>query len=111
VSAQIAGPDFEGVLRDHGALGYDNCDGCECGADVRTHDAHRAHVAAALRAEVGRWLESEGARQVAALAIHRSCCGPNCDTPDDDDAYEARCTLAALAEQVGQVASVGEGEG
>ncbi len=36
------------VLASHGALGYDDVDGCECGADVRTHDDHRAHVARML---------------------------------------------------------------
>lgn len=38
------------VLAEHGALGYDDIDGCECGATVRTHDAHTAHVAEAVRA-------------------------------------------------------------
>jgi hypothetical protein len=51
--------DIEGVLEQHGALGYDDIDGCECGADVRSHAAHRAHVAAVLREQIAAWLGSE----------------------------------------------------
>jgi hypothetical protein len=76
---------------------------------------HAAHVAAALRAEVRAWLESEGASDVTAEAIHRSDCGcPDWHADDQEDQTyneHARATLAALAECVGQVASVGEGEG
>jgi hypothetical protein len=66
-----------------------------------------AHVAAALRAEVRAWLESEGAANAAQVGVHaiESC------EPDPSVEQYAASVLAALAEQVGQVASVGEGEG
>jgi hypothetical protein len=93
----VSGPDVEGVLAEH-QIGYERrCYPsyvCLCGWDGAqgdngsetdgqhdNADSARAHVAAALRAEVRAWLESV----------------PWTETARDD-------ILAALAEQVGQVA-------
>jgi hypothetical protein len=125
----VNGPDVEGVLRDHVVHGGSsggrwNADclavGChwsahgETGGFWETVEAHRAHVAAAVRAEVRAWLESEGAVRAVAIALHPGEWWQYADQMgvevrrSEDDAHAA---LAALAEQVGQVASVGEGEG
>jgi hypothetical protein len=78
-------------------------------------EAHRAHVAAVLRAEVRAWLESEGAVSVARESAEHGVYVLEANAPDptvqEYAAVATRDALAALAEQVGQVASVGEGEG
>jgi hypothetical protein len=81
---------------------------CTCETSLGTSypdPAHRAHVAAALRAELAEWLGSEGAVADAARAINRaddvaleaSNFGALCATYDE----QARAALAALAECVG----------
>lgn len=86
------------VLAEHGALGYDDIDGCECGADVRTHDDHRAHVADLIAALLS---ERDGeADEVAACdrgpcwkgAGHDGRCDPGpgrAQTPPETDEAEA----------------------
>lgn len=51
------------TLAEHGALGYDDVDGCECGVEVRTHEAHRVHVAEQLAALWPQRETSEGLAQ------------------------------------------------
>jgi hypothetical protein len=90
MSAQTAGPDIEGVLRDHEQVR--GRAGVYCSCEVpRAYgykpSQHRAHVAAALRAEVGRWLGSEVENERAAEAWGKGRTG--------------RAALAALAECVG----------
>jgi hypothetical protein len=63
----------------------------------RVLDALTPHVAAAVLAEVRAWLESEGAYNLVFETYRKT--------------GKTGAALAALAEQVGQVASVGEGEG
>jgi hypothetical protein len=112
VSAQTAGPDFEGVLGRHEyVLGIGRGGICACGfvptvnpSTLATQqDYHRAHVAAELRAEVGRWL---GSGPIQALADQWN------ETPDytpseyDQGRVDQRHDmtmqlLAALAECVG----------
>lgn len=102
----MSGPDVEGVLAAHvfynGGMTVDGWQraACSCGRQYDNPNAsqawsHPRHVAAELRAEVRAWLESDDALYVAARR-------------ESDGLMSA---LAALAEQVGQVASVGEGEG
>lgn len=54
----------EEVLAAHGSIGYDDVDGCDCGADVRTHAAHRAHVAGQLQRLI-RQAQAEAVAEVA----------------------------------------------
>jgi len=58
--------DLTSLIAEHGAIGYDDIDGCECGADVRTHAAYLAHLAAVIK--FSPWLASHD-REVAAGAI------------------------------------------
>lgn len=67
------------VLAEHDAIGYDDCDGCLCGADVRTHDAHRAHVADVLTdvlADV--WEEGNAKRGDYRACNHLGCPDNKC---------------------------------
>jgi hypothetical protein len=132
----VNGPDVEGVLAahegwDYGGPGMIECEGCGWKSErlgpewnSRKEDRHRTHVAAALRAEVRAWLESEGSRvydEINELLVsHDMWIGDDGEALDYLPEREARIAdfmhrvdhaLAALAEQVGQVASVGEGEG
>jgi hypothetical protein len=121
----VSGPDVEGVLGRHVLTNsFTTIEGhkaasCSCGEAAFPVDwlgmrwevearLHRAHVAAALRAEVRAWLESEGARLAAAEGVE-DYAYPGLSVIECERA--AKSALAALAEQVGQVASVGEGEG
>lgn len=42
------------VLAAHSAIGYDDVEGCECGAVVSGHEAHVAHVAHEIREHLAR---------------------------------------------------------
>jgi hypothetical protein len=123
----VNGPDVEGVLGRHVPWGDgDGSSAIECGLGCGVYDDGRsfmAHVAAAVRAEVRAWLESEGAKLQATVTLLAGGAGPGsslrswrCEHPDrygecDCVTETAGEVLAALAEQVGRVASVGEGEG
>lgn len=93
----MSGLDIEGVLAAHDGIGYDDCDGCTCGADVQSWAAHRAHVAAAVNAEVGRWLTSEEAEASAASGVE-DYAYPGLSASECEQA--ARAALCALAEQL-----------
>lgn len=105
------GPDVEGVLRGAGLTDepgkYDSdIHSWRCShPDIYGPCSCFQELVADLRAEVRAWLESDGAVKIIARGWYLD--------PDWHKGPEssARAALAALAEQVAQVASVGEGEG
>ena len=53
----MSAPEFERVLGEHCRKAFQQC---SCGS---WPDSHRAHLAAALNAEVARWLADQGTRE------------------------------------------------
>lgn len=70
------------VLAAHDAIGYDDVEGCECGAVVSNREAHHAHVAEEIRKHlaagtVTRWdvevrVEPDSAWFVTCRGLHSS---------------------------------------
>lgn len=57
-------PVVAGVLNGHGQIGYDDIEGCECGADLFGTEAYNNHLAGAV---VDALLPQVGARIVSTV--------------------------------------------
>lgn len=101
MTAAAERPDFEHALGQHAQVKGWPIVECRCGwcADHgQDYTAHRAHLAAALNAEVARWLADEGTRERVADAFsHTGVNRPQGFTVSEWRNELATAALATLA--------------